>query len=65
MSAIEKYTDRLIQQAYEQGKHDFAARAIDAIESEMHGNCTDYRDGLESAIIIIQRLEREEDEIND
>ena len=59
MNAIGKYTDKLIQDAYEQGKHDFAARAIDAIEGEMHGNCTDYRDGLESAIIIIQRLERD------
>ena len=59
MSALEKYTDMLIQDAYEQGKHDFATRAIDAIEGEMQGNSTDYRDGLESAIIIIQRLERE------
>lgn len=34
MSAIEKYTDKLIHDAYEQGKHDFAARVTDAIEGE-------------------------------
>ena len=62
MSALEKYTDRLIQQAYEQGKHDFAARVIDAIECEMNKYCTDdYLDGLKMAIIIIQRLERDSD----
>ena len=60
MSAIEKYTDKLIQDAYEQGKHDFAARVTDAIEGEMcRGGSSDYLDGLEMAIIIIQKVECE------